>query len=49
MTNTIKTLQTELAQDLVKLEQSDISEENLAMIEDTYQQVYFLLNKIHKE
>ena len=49
MTSPIKDLQTGLAYDLVKLEDSEISEEHLQMIEDTYEQVYLILNKANKE
>ena len=49
MEEPIKTLQTGLAQDLVKLEETDISEEHLQMIENTYEQVYRILNKASKE
>jgi hypothetical protein len=49
MTAPIKDLQTGLAHDLVKLEGSEISEEHLQMIEDTYEQVYLILNKANKE
>jgi hypothetical protein len=49
MENPIKTLQTSLAQDLVKLEETNISEEHLQMIETTYEQVYRILDKASKE
>jgi hypothetical protein len=49
MENSVKTLQTSLAQDLVKLEDSDISEKHLQMIENTYEQVYRILSKLDKE
>ena len=42
----IKQLQTELAKDLVKFEESDLSEEQLDMIEKTYQQVYDILGEV---
>lgn len=45
----IKQLQTELAKDLVKFEESQISEEHLEMIEDTYQQVYLTLSRAEKD
>jgi hypothetical protein len=44
--NKIKQLQTELAKDLVNFEQSDLTEEQLEMIEETYQQVYLILNTV---
>jgi hypothetical protein len=49
MENSVKTLQTNLAQDLVKLEDINISEEHLQMIESTYEQVYRMLGKLDKE
>jgi hypothetical protein len=42
----IKQLQTELAKDLVKFEESELSEEHLEMIEETYQQVYLILGTV---
>jgi hypothetical protein len=48
MENSVKTLQTNLAQDLVKLENSDINEETLNKIEDTYQNVYDIISKIYQ-
>jgi len=44
MKDSIKNLQTSLAQDLVKLEESNINEEHFEIIEDTYEKVYLLLN-----
>jgi hypothetical protein len=44
----VRQLQTELAKDLVVFEESDLSEEHLAMIEDTYQQIYLILNNARK-
>jgi hypothetical protein len=44
--NAIKRLQTELAKDLVIFEQSELSEEQLEMIEKAYQQVYLILNTV---
>jgi hypothetical protein len=49
MKDSIKTLQTGLAQDLVKLEETNISEEHLKLIENTYEQVYRILDKASKE
>ena len=46
--NKITQLQTELAKDLVKFEESDLSEEQLYMIENTYQQVYDILGEVGK-
>lgn len=50
--NVIKTLQTELAQDLVKFEQQaddgTFNEEELKLIVETYQQVYYKLHEINK-
>jgi hypothetical protein len=48
MENSVKTLQTNLAQDLVKLENSDINEETLNKIEEAYQNVYDLISKIYQ-
>ena len=45
----IKNLQTALAQDLVKLEVSEINEDHLQMIVDVYTQVYDTLNLVSKE
>lgn len=45
----IRQLQTELAKDLVVFEDSNLSEEHLAMIEDTYQQIYLILNNVGKD
>jgi hypothetical protein len=45
----IKQLQTGLAKDLVTFEESDLSEEQLAIIEDTYQQVYLTLSRAEKD
>jgi len=45
----IKNLQCNLAKDLVKLEASNISEQHLQMIQDTYEQVYLILNQARKE
>jgi hypothetical protein len=42
----IKQLQTELAKDLVNFEQSELSKEQLEMIEESYQQVYLILNTV---
>lgn len=47
--NNIENLQTGLAQDLVKLEELVITEEHLKMIEDTYEQVYIILDRALKE
>jgi hypothetical protein len=44
--NAIKQLQTELAKDLVNFEQSELSEEQLEMIEEAYRQVYLILNTV---
>jgi hypothetical protein len=44
--NKIKQLQTELAKDLVNFEQSELTEEQLEMIEETYQQVYLILGTV---
>jgi hypothetical protein len=49
MEDSIRTLQCNLAKDLVELETSNISEQHLQMIEDTYEQVYHILNQAHKE
>lgn len=49
MTTPIKILQTKLAQDLVLLEETDISDEHLQMIEQTYEQVYHILNTASEE
>jgi|LakMenEpi03Aug12_release.lakeMendotaPanAssembly.Ray.scaffolds.fasta_scaffold4734015_2 hypothetical protein len=49
MEDSIKNLQCSLAKDLVELETSDISEHHLQMIEDTYEQVYRILNQAHRE
>jgi hypothetical protein len=49
MEDLIKNLQTGLAKDLVKLETGDIDEQHLQMIKDTYEQVYRILNQVHKE
>ena len=45
--NVIKTLQTELAQDLVKFEQQ-VTEEDLILISEAYQTVYQTLHEINK-
>jgi hypothetical protein len=45
----IKQLQTELAKDLVKFEESELSEEHLEMIEEAYQEVYLTLSKAGKD
>ena len=47
--NNIENLQTGLAQDLVKMEELKITEEHLTMIEDTYEQVYIILDRVLKE
>jgi hypothetical protein len=47
--NSIKQLQTELAKDLVKFEESELSEEHLEMIEEAYQEVYLILSKVGKD
>jgi hypothetical protein len=49
MEDSIKNLQCNLAKDLIVLETSEISEQYLQMIEDTYEQVYQILNQAHKE
>ena len=49
MTNSIRALQTKLAQDLVHFEESELAEEDLSMVEDTYEQVYLILAKLDKE
>jgi hypothetical protein len=43
--NSIKQLQTELAKDLIKFEDSELSEQHLEMIEEAYQEVYLTLIK----
>ena len=45
----IKNLQTNLAQDLVELEDSDIKEETLNKIEKVYQLVYDLISNIKQK
>ncbi len=49
--NVIKTLQTELAQDLIKFEHTvnndTLSEEDLKLISETYQTVYQTLHEIN--
>ena len=47
--NAINQLQTELAKDLVKFEESELSEEHLEMIEEAYQEVYLILSKVGKD
>ena len=47
--DTIKSLQKNLAIDLVKLERSDIKETTLEKIEEVYQSVYDLISKIDQE
>jgi hypothetical protein len=47
--DSIKQLQTELAKDLVKFEESELSEEHLEMIEEAYQEVYLTLSKVRKD
>lgn len=49
MTNPIKTLQTELAKDLVRFEESSLTEEQLAEIEKIYNEIYLKLHNIDKE
>jgi hypothetical protein len=44
--NRIKTLQENLAKDLVELEELDISEETLKKIEEVYQIIYDSIIKI---
>ena len=44
--NKIKTLQENLAKDLVELEESDISEETLKKIEEVYQIIYDSIIKL---
>jgi hypothetical protein len=44
--NSIKTLQENLAKDLVKLEELDIKERILTQIETTYQTIYDIITKI---
>ena len=45
----IKQLQTGLAKDLVTFEESDLSEEQLAIIENTYNEVYHILSTVEKD
>ena len=49
--NVIKTLQTRLAQDLIKFEHKDnhdaLSEEDLKLISKTYQTIYQILHDIN--
>jgi hypothetical protein len=47
--NKIKQLQTELVKDLVKFEEYELSEEQLTIIEDTYEKVYIILSKAEKD
>lgn len=46
--STIKTLQENLAKDLVKLEQTDINEETLKKIEEVYEDIYSLITTLDK-
>jgi hypothetical protein len=47
--NTIKSLQKNLAIDLVNIEESDIKETTLEQIEEVYQSVYDLISKIDRQ
>ncbi len=47
--NNIKTLQENLAKDLVELEESNINEETLKKIEEVYKAVYDSISAIDKE
>lgn len=49
MTNPIKSLQTELAKDLAKFEESNLTEEQLTEIEKIYSNVYLILHNVDKE
>ncbi len=49
MTSPIKNLQEELAKDLVKFEESNLTEEQLKLIEQTYYEIYLKLHKIDEE
>jgi hypothetical protein len=49
MSNPIRDLQIGLVQDLVKLEESNITQDDLKAIEATYEHVYSLLNNLDKE
>lgn len=47
--NGIKTLQENLAKDLVKLEELNINENILLKIEEAYQSIYDILSEIDKK
>jgi acyl-[acyl carrier protein]--UDP-N-acetylglucosamine O-acyltransferase len=47
--NNIKTLQENLAKDLVELEESNINEETLKKIEEVYKSIYDSISAIDKE
>jgi len=47
--NAIKSLQKNLAIDLVNIEESDIKETTLEQIEEVYQSVYDLISKIDQQ
>lgn len=49
MPDTIKELQIGLIQDLVKFEQTDMTEYQLNKIEETYSNIYVVLQNLDKE
>jgi hypothetical protein len=45
--NSIKTLQTNLARDLVNFENSKLTKEQMKLLEEAYEATYNLLNQLH--